>query len=89
MGAGTAQPPAGAAGQVFSSEPGYIGLDTYDVQRQRIVSHHFGFGEGKQAQLFRSAHRYIWPAELDLMAQLAGSELENQTRGLGWRRVHR
>ena len=30
----------------------------------------------QQAQLFRSPHRYIWPAELDLMAQLAGFELE-------------
>jgi hypothetical protein len=57
-------------------------LDTYDVLHQRVVSHHFGFGEGKQAQLFRSPHRYIWPAELDLMAQLAGFELE--TRHADW-----
>jgi hypothetical protein len=41
-----------------------------------VVSHHFTFGEGKDAQVFRSPHRYIWPAELDLMAQLAGLELE-------------
>ena len=32
----------------------------------------------RQAQLFRSPHRYIWPAELDLMAQLAGFELESR-----------
>ncbi len=63
---------------VFTSEPGYIGLDTYDVVNQRIVSHHFRFGEGKEARLFRSPHRYIWPAELDLMAQLAGFELESR-----------
>jgi hypothetical protein len=74
--------PPGQDATVFSCEPGYIGLDTYDVLRQRIVSHHFGFGEGKQAQLFRSPHRYIWPAELDLMAQLAGFELE--TRHADW-----
>ena len=61
---------------VFHSEPGYIGLDTYDVLRQHVVSHHFTFDESRQAQLFRSPHRYIWPAELDLMAQLAGFELE-------------
>jgi hypothetical protein len=61
---------------VWQSEPGYIGLDTYDVLHQRVVSHHFRFGEGREAKLFRSPHRYIWPAELDLMAQLAGFELE-------------
>ncbi len=51
-------------------------MDTYDVLRQHVVSHHFLFDETKQAQLFRSPHRYIWPAGLDLMAQLAGFELE-------------
>jgi hypothetical protein len=53
-------------------------LDTYDVLHQHVVSHHFHFGDGKQARLFRSPHRYIWPAELDLMAQLSGFELENR-----------
>ena len=33
---------------------------------------------GPDARLFRSPHRYIWPAELDLMAQLAGFELESR-----------
>jgi len=70
--------PPGQPATVFRSEPGYIGLDTYDVLRQQVVSHHFLFDTGKQAQLFRSPHRYIWPAELDLMAQLAGFELEHR-----------
>jgi SAM-dependent methyltransferase len=68
--------PPGQQATVYTVEPGYIGLDTYDVLHQRVVSHHFRFGDGHQAQLFRSPHRYIWPAELDLMAQLAGFELE-------------
>jgi SAM-dependent methyltransferase len=68
--------PPGQQAMVFTSEPGYVGLDTYDVLHQRVVSHHFTFGAGRQAQLFRSPHRYIWPSELDLMAQLAGFELE-------------
>jgi hypothetical protein len=68
--------PPGQQAMVFACEPGYIGLDTYDVPNQRLVSHHFTFGAGRQARLFRSPHRYIWPAELDLMAQLAGFELE-------------
>lgn len=68
--------PPGQTATVWHSDPGYIGLDTYDVLNQQVVSHHFRFGETRQAQLFRSPHRYIWPAELDLMAQLAGFELE-------------
>ncbi|MER6958792.1 MULTISPECIES: class I SAM-dependent methyltransferase [unclassified Streptomyces] len=77
--------PPGQPATVWQSEPGYIGLDTYDVLRQHVVSHHFRFDEfdeTEQARLFRSPHRYIWPAELDLMAQLAGFELE--TRHADW-----
>ena len=70
--------PPGAQATVWNVEPGYIGLDTYDVLRQHVVSHHFRFGAGKEARLFRSPHRYIWPSELDLMAQLAGFELESR-----------
>ncbi|MER5183969.1 class I SAM-dependent methyltransferase [Streptomyces sp. NPDC002896] len=74
--------PPGQTATVWQSDPGYIGLDTYDVLRQQVVSHHFRFDETMQARLFRSPHRYIWPAELDLMAQLAGFELE--TRHADW-----
>jgi SAM-dependent methyltransferase len=70
--------PPGQRATVFHSEAGYIGLDTYDVPAQHVVSHHFEFDDGRQARLFRSPHRYIWPAELDLMAQLAGFELESR-----------
>jgi SAM-dependent methyltransferase len=70
--------PPGQQATVFTCEPGYIGLDTYDVLRQQIVSHHFRFDESGETRLFRSPHRYVWPAELDLMAQLAGFELESR-----------
>jgi hypothetical protein len=70
--------PPGQQAVVFAGEPGYIGVDTYDVLRQHLVSHHFQFGDGREARLMRSPHRYIWPAELDLMAQLAGFELESR-----------
>ncbi|WP_431975966.1 class I SAM-dependent methyltransferase [Micromonospora haikouensis] len=72
------QLPPGRQATVWHCEPGYIGLDTYDVLRQHVVSHHFRFGEGSGAQVFRTPHRYVWPAELDLMAQLAGFELESR-----------
>jgi len=70
--------PPGTPATVGVADPGYILLDTYDVLQQHVVSHHFHFGEGTDAQLFRSPHRYIWPAELDLMAQLAGFTLESR-----------
>ena len=60
------------------SEPGYLLVDTYDVLRQHVVSHHVRFDESRQASLGRSPHRYVWPAELDLMGRLAGFELESR-----------
>ncbi|AVV46524.1 class I SAM-dependent methyltransferase [Streptomyces sp. ID05-04B] len=70
--------PPGQTAVVRRSVPGYVNLGTYDVLRQQVVSHHFSFDEAGQARLFRSPHRYIWPSELDLMAQLAGFELESR-----------
>jgi SAM-dependent methyltransferase len=70
--------PVGQSAVVFHDQPGYIGVDSYDVLRQAVVSHHFRFDEQGQTQLFRTPHRYIWPAELDLMAALAGFELESR-----------
>jgi SAM-dependent methyltransferase len=75
--------PPGQQASVFHVGPGYIGLDTYDVVAQHLVSHHVRFGEGRQAEIFRSPHRYAWPAELDLMGRLAGFELES--RSADWR----
>jgi SAM-dependent methyltransferase len=75
--------PMGQQAIVCQSDPGYILVDTYDTLAQHVVSHHFRFGEGIEAELFRSPHRYVWPAELDLMAQLAGFELES--RHADWR----
>jgi SAM-dependent methyltransferase len=70
--------PPGRDATVGHVEPGYILLDTYDVLAQHVVSHHFRLDESRQARLYRSPHRYVWPGELDLMAQLAGFELESR-----------
>lgn len=71
--------PPGRAATVFTAEPGYIGVDTIDTLNQLLVSNHFRFGEnGREARVFRSPHRYIWPSEMDLMAQLAGFTLESR-----------
>lgn len=71
--------PPGQPAVVFAAESGYVGLDTYDPLHQRLESLHFEFADGgHQAYLTRSPHRYVWPAELDLMAQLAGLTLESR-----------
>jgi SAM-dependent methyltransferase len=70
--------PPGRDATVFASAPGYLGIDTYDVVDQLLTSHHFTFGDGREARVSRSPHRYIWPAELDLMGELAGFELESR-----------
>lgn len=70
--------PPGQHATVFAVEPGYVGVDTVDVVRQLVVSHHVRFGGEEGVRLGRSSHRYVWPAELDLMARLAGLELESR-----------
>jgi SAM-dependent methyltransferase len=70
--------PPGQDALVFHADPGYVGVDTYDTVRQHLVSHHFTFGEDRQARVGRSPHRYIWPAELDLMGRLTGFALESR-----------
>lgn len=74
--------PPGRGATVEVSEPGYLLVDTYDVLQQLVVSHHVRFDPevsgGREARMGRTPHRYIWPAELDLMAQLAGFELESR-----------
>jgi hypothetical protein len=54
-----------------------LGFDEYDVVRQGLVSHHFWRENGswRQASI---PFRYVWPAELDLMAELAGLRLADR-----------
>jgi Methyltransferase domain len=65
----------------FRADPGGISVDVYDVVTQRFSSQHFHFDRGGV-----TAHpfefRYAWPAELDLMARIAGLVLED--RWAGW-----
>jgi SAM-dependent methyltransferase len=70
--------PPGQEAAVWRSAAGYIAVQTYDVVRQQVMSYHFSFDEGRQARVMRCPLRYVWPAELDLMAQLAGFELESR-----------
>jgi SAM-dependent methyltransferase len=68
---------------VFDASDTHWGIDEYDVANQGLVSHHF---EAVGGDFERSSipFRYVWPSELDLMAQLAGMTLRE--RWGGWRR---
>lgn len=61
----------------------HIGVDEIDVITQTMTCHHAYVREGV-VEVFRSHHRYAWPAEYDLMARLAGLVLVD--RWAGWDR---
>ena len=67
----------------FDVGESHWGIDEYDVATQAFTSHHMSITDGK-AQRHSVPFRYVWPAELDLMAQLAGLTLRE--RWGGWRR---
>lgn len=60
------------------------GFDEYDVAAQGLISHHLEVVDGAVHQQ-SVPFRYVWPAELDLMAQLAGMTLTD--RWSGWDRA--
>jgi SAM-dependent methyltransferase len=75
--------PPGETMRVFDASDTHWGVDEYDVATQGLVSHHFDLVDGR-FELVSMPFRYVWPAELDLMAQLAGMTLRE--RWAGWRR---
>jgi SAM-dependent methyltransferase len=75
--------PPGETFQLFDVSPTHVGFDEYDVARQGLISHHYWIEDGK-VERFSPPFRYVWPAELDLMAQLAGMTLRE--RWSGWNR---
>ena len=70
--------PPGQAGVPFDISDEHVGFDTFDMATQRGTSHHYRrFPDGRVTYGF-SNFRYIWPAECDLMARLAGLTLEQR-----------
>jgi SAM-dependent methyltransferase len=58
----------------FEVTEDHVGFDEYDLVTQSLVSHHF-YRDGDGWRRGYTPLRYVWPAELDLMAQLAGLTL--------------
>ena len=75
--------PPGQTIRAFHMSETKWGIDEFDVARQGLVSHHLTFVDGR-AERNSVPFRYVWPAELDLMAQLAGMGLRE--RWSGWKR---
>jgi SAM-dependent methyltransferase len=69
--------PPGETTRVFTATPEHLGYEDYDFASQIAVSHHYWTIEGRLTT-FSSPHRYVWPAELDLMARLAGLTLRER-----------
>jgi Methyltransferase domain len=59
-------------------------FDEYDVANQGLISHHLDTVDGVLGR-HSIAFRYVWPAELDLMAELAGMRLRD--RWSDWQRA--
>jgi SAM-dependent methyltransferase len=76
--------PPGETFHVFDASRTHWGIDEYDVQNQGLVSHHFSLIDGRW-QLLSMPFRYVWPSELDLMAELAGMTLRE--RWSDWHRA--
>ena len=76
--------PPGETVRPFHVSETYWGFDEYDVATQGLISHHLSIAEDGTAEHVSMPFRYAWPAELDLMAQLAGMRLRE--RWAGWNR---
>ena len=75
--------PPGERYVIFDFGEHHWGIDEYDTLNQGLVSHHFQRQANGTIEKSSGPFRYVWPAELDLMAQLAGLELRE--RWAGWR----
>lgn len=74
--------PPGDVHRAFTVTPTHLGFDEYDLVATICRSNHWFVRDGG-LQVFVSTHRYVWPAEMDLMARLAGLELEDRWGGWG------
>jgi SAM-dependent methyltransferase len=75
--------PPGQSVLPWRADPEGISYYVYDVVTQRLSGQHYLLVDGR-IEPSPIEMRYAWPAELDLMARLAGMRL--QDRWAGWRR---
>lgn len=61
----------------FDVSDAHLGIDEYDVANQGLISHHYTKVDGQYVYV-PMPFRYVWPAELDLMARIAGMRLRER-----------
>ena len=71
--------PPGSAGVPIHIGRHHIGFDTLDMATQQGTSHHYWRSPDGDVSYDAGNFRYIWPAECDLMARIAGLEFERRT----------
>lgn len=81
--------PPGQDSVPFAVEPGqegggYVGFDRYDVVTQEFTSNHVTVSPDGTGRFRPIPFRYAWPAELDLMARIAG--MSRKYRWADWDR---
>jgi SAM-dependent methyltransferase len=76
--------PPGDSFVAFDVSPTHLGFDEYDVARQGLISHHYSL-VADEWEAVSMPFRYVWPAELDLMARLAAMRLRE--RWSDWNRA--
>jgi trans-aconitate methyltransferase len=74
--------PSGQAVLPWRADPDGMSYYVYDVVGQRLSGQHYYFVDGR-VQASPTEMRYAWPAELDLMARLAGMRLEDRWASWG------
>jgi hypothetical protein len=76
--------PLGQTVLPWRADPTGLSYYVYDTVTQRLSGQHYYLDDGG-IRASPTQMRYAWPAELDLMARLAGMRLEH--RWAGWRRA--
>jgi SAM-dependent methyltransferase len=69
--------PPGETFHPFHVSQTRLGLDEYDLARQGLISHYYRAVDGG-FEKSSTPFRYVWAAELDLMARLAGMRLQER-----------
>lgn len=73
--------PPGETLRLYRAEPDGWSYDEYSVADQGVISHHQSVVDNELRRV-SIPFRYVWPAELDLMARIAG--MEPESRWAGW-----
>lgn len=75
--------PLGQTVLPWRADPTGLSYYVYDTVTQRLSGQHYYVEDDGRLQPSPTEMRYAWPAELDLMARLAGMRLEHRWAGWG------